>query len=289
MRSDPTIQKAVRRIAVEVIDAAIDAARARKDGMESVHVVRVSCKKIRGLLRLVDTSFDNHAIENAAFRDIAAALATFREADTHAIMLKKMAGKAKSAEAQGRIAALRQAIAVPDADIRRAALQGVIARLEAARIRAGKWALDRDGFAAVEHGLRRTAARCAARLRRVRSAGTVPDFHVWRKHVKYHGYHVRLLVNSAPGWMEPRASALERLGELLGEVHDLSLFGDAFDLPGESASSGFRTRIEKRQRAIACKALDLGSILFEEPAKPRVRRWGGWWSAWHRSGNGDDG
>lgn len=278
-QSDLTVQAGVRRIAAELIDSAIEAASQRKDGVASVHAIRVSCKKTRGLLRLIRPSFCGYTDENTEFRDVAAMLEDLREADMRGPTLRKIAIAAKSAD-KDFIAVLRKTVVVPDADERRAALRSVIAPLEAARTRAREWTLDRDGFAAIKDGLCKNTRRCSAALRIARETRSGPDLHEWRKYVKYHGYHVRLLGNIDPACMMPRAESLESLGDLLGDAHDLADFADAVRRLTGSGSERLRVRMEKRRLALADRALDLGSILFEEPAKQRVKRWGAWWSHW---------
>jgi CHAD domain-containing protein len=49
-----------------------------------------------------------------------------------------------------------------------------------------------------------------------------PDFHAWRKRVKRHLYHVRLFEGLEAGARRRRAT-LERLGDLLGEEHDVAV------------------------------------------------------------------
>jgi len=78
---DATVQKDLRRIAIAQIDGAV--ASIDDHGLASgvvVHEVRKSCKKLRGLLRIVRPGFDGYARENGAFRDMAAALSPLRDA-----------------------------------------------------------------------------------------------------------------------------------------------------------------------------------------------------------------
>ena len=79
-RDFATIQDGVRQIAVELIDDAIDCAGGKgKDVDATVHALRKSCKKLRGLIRLVRPAFDDYQAENAAFRDAARNLSSLRD------------------------------------------------------------------------------------------------------------------------------------------------------------------------------------------------------------------
>ena len=80
-REFATIQDGVRQLAVELIDEAIDCAGGKgKDVHETVHSLRKSCKKLRGLIRLVRPVFDDYRAENAAFRDAGRELSFLRDA-----------------------------------------------------------------------------------------------------------------------------------------------------------------------------------------------------------------
>ena len=69
-RDFATVQDGVRKIAIELMDDAIENANRRgRDFHETVHSLRKACKKLRGLVRLVRPVFDDYRTENATFRD----------------------------------------------------------------------------------------------------------------------------------------------------------------------------------------------------------------------------
>ncbi len=81
IRSQETVQKAVRRIAVAELRASINDVRLRQpDSHEAVHDFRKRCKKMRGLLRLVRPHLgDQFRSENAFFRDLSRELSFVRD------------------------------------------------------------------------------------------------------------------------------------------------------------------------------------------------------------------
>src|SRR5262245_10879006 len=79
-RDIASVQDGVREIAGELIVEAIDCASAkRKNVDEVIHSARKSCKKLRGLIRLVRPVFGGYEAENAAFRDAGRGLSALRD------------------------------------------------------------------------------------------------------------------------------------------------------------------------------------------------------------------
>ncbi len=78
---DPSLQQALRRIADEELRAALRVLDNTGLPPQAVHDVRKRAKKLRGLLRLLQGSFPDHARENAALRDAGRLLALRRDAE----------------------------------------------------------------------------------------------------------------------------------------------------------------------------------------------------------------
>src|SRR5215813_5968501 len=76
-----TLAEAVKRIAAEQLDEALERARAKTSFDEAVHDVRVCFKKLRGLIRLIRGELGDHTYkhENRFYRDINRALAKVRD------------------------------------------------------------------------------------------------------------------------------------------------------------------------------------------------------------------
>lgn len=281
----------MRRIAVEQIDAAMAEIDDKAlDEAETVHQVRKRCKKLRGLVRLVRPAFAAYSRENAAFRDAAAGLSFVRDAE---VLLETFDGliaafrdgieAAAFATIRGALAARRDAVA------HRRDLQDLLAafrvEMEAARERAADWALEADEFDALAGGLRRTYGRAVDAMAAARAERTAEAFHEWRKGVKYHFYHTRLLAPVWPGPMQARRDAADRLGEVLGRHHDLAVFQrfvtEDPDLCREAAEREVLLGLAARRQAdLELEPFGLGRRLFAEPAKPLSRRWAAWWAVW---------
>lgn len=290
---DRSVGDGVRRIAAEQIDDAIvEIDDADLDVHATVHQVRKRCKKLRGVARLVRPSFPAYAAENAAFRDAARALSFLRDTEalieTYDKLVEAYAGRIDRA-ALGSVRhrlTLRKKAAARREDIgdRLAAFRDEMA---AARGRVDGWRLEADGFDAVAGGLGRTYKRGRKAMAAARKRPTPEALHEWRKRVKYHWYHARIMRPIWPGPMRAHRDAADALGDLLGDHHDLAVFRgtvaadpDAFGGPADiELLFGL---IEHRQAALEAEAARLGPRLLAEPRKALTRRWGAYWQAWRR-------
>jgi len=155
----------------------------------------------------------------------------------------------------------------------------------AARKRAAGWRVERDGFAAIAPGLEKTYARARRAMTDAQRAGTPRQFHEWRKRVKYHWYHMRLLQEIWPAEMAARESEADRLGELLGDDHDLAVFRqrllDAPQAFGDlRAVQAFVELLDQRRSALQAEAHTLGRLLLAEKPGQLVRRLERYWQVW---------
>jgi CHAD domain-containing protein len=266
----------VPRIVCEQMDRAVAELTAPDpDVTEVVHRARKRCKKIRGLLRLVRGSFSaSYPQENAWFRDLARSLSGVRDADVMLKCVEKLPasfGRELEPDAflsvrqafEQRREALRNDASLPER------LAGVARRLQGARLRVLGWRLDDAGISAIEPGLVRTYRRARKALRAGYEEPTPERFHEWRKRVKYHWYHLRLLREIWPVQMKGLAAEASRLADLLGDDHDLAVLrmalahdGDTLGEPEQIAAlSGLAQRRQDRLRA---EARTLGLRLFAE-------------------------
>lgn len=263
-----SLRVAVGDAARAQLDAALNRAR-RGDGAAAVHALRTHCKKLRALLRLVrDGMPDCFREENAAFRDAARLLAPLRDESvvlrTHDALLSSFGGAIAVPAARDVRERLELRLAGADAPALaeqiEALLAEVAARLEAARDRIARWHLHGSDARIIYCGMKRTYRR--ARRTRAAALGSADSarFHEWRKRVKYHWYHLRLVSALCAGRLDERERQMDRLGKLLGEAHDLAVYehylhevggpsSPAADCAVLSALSAYR-RAELQQRAI---------------------------------------
>lgn len=277
-RSDRGAAQGVRRIAAERLDEslAILAAAAPPDAA-ALHTLRKNVKKLRGLLRLVQPVFDGFKREDAALRDAGRAISALRDRAVMLALLEALATREELAAAPAR--ALRDA---PGPDTPRtdpdAALAAHRAALQAVRARVDDWRFGGRGFDRLAPGLVRSVEQARRALKRWRRARDDVALHQLRKCIKAHGYHTLLLEAVWPEMMRPRARALDRLGEILGDARDRRLLAARLDTVDGGATLAARARAEAA--VLERKGELLARRLLAEKGKALARRWATWWRLW---------
>lgn len=275
----------VRSIAAEQIKKALKTAEARGDFDETVHSLRRRCKKIRGVLRLVQPNFGDYKSENSAVRDAADLLGGARDARVMVDTLDTLIG-GRPEQVSSTDAGRARAYLVDRADRIAAEADGaspierfmkIFADLQQ---RIGDWSFDANGFDLVGDGLELTYRQFQRDLETAEDKGTAEALHEWRKHSKYHWFHVTLLENSAADLLAARAKSLDTLGDHLGDHHNLAVLEEtllkAKDDVGDA--SAILTAIEKRQGELAGSAFALGHQLGAEKPGALRKRFEAYWA-----------
>lgn len=286
--SQDTVQDGVRDIAVELIDKAIAASKRRHDVERTVHNLRKTCKKLRGLIRLVRPVFADYHTENAAFRAAGRGLAHLRDT---AVLIQTYDSLLEAYDDQVdrvQFAPVRRHLTVQHrrasrhADMARR-LEEFRERMSAARDRAGRWRLSEDGFDAIEPGLARSYKAARRAMTAASKDTTAEAVHDWRKRVKDHWYHAHLLTPLWPKQMRTSRIVARDLSELLGEHHDLEVFAHhlAEHELAETADREVLTGLaHRRQQALADEAFLMGARLLAEPTSHMAGRWRSYWHTW---------
>lgn len=283
------IAEEVRRIADEQIARALESlGQASSDVEEAVHDARKRCKKLRALLRLVRPGLaKTYADENRFFRDLARGLSDVRDAQVlNQTITGLVSGDEKRAarELLEPVAAWsrhRRARALESRDLS-SQIERTSEALQAARRRLAEWKLSEPAVAHVSGGLAKTYKRARNRHRDALAKPEPERLHEWRKRVKYHWYHCRLLKEAWPEGLKPRTDALDRLADLLGDDHDLAVLaaelGDAEEEFPEASLRFARELIMRRSRNLRDKAFSDAPKLFVETPDALARRFEGYWT-----------
>jgi CHAD domain-containing protein len=279
------VETGVRRIAREQIDEALAAIQSPDLALERVvHEVRRRCKALRALVRLVRPVFPGFDRENAAFRDIARALAGLRDGKVLIDTLDDLTDDESDEAAQRLIARLRKRFAKPTAKALavRKALEACAEQLRAARGRVAHWSLDAQGWDALSEGFAKTVKSARHAMTSLARADDAERSHEWRKHVKHHWHHMRLLRPAGPEAAGERIRLSARLGDLLGERHDLDLFVATLAAQPRRGADAARldllaAKARKRAAKLEHKAGQLGERLFDEKPRRLAAKWGERW------------
>ncbi len=283
-RSDTAGQ--VRRIALEQADKALRDAEEMAEGFDAtVHRIRRRCKRLRGLLRLIRPAFDGYSRENTTIRDAAAELSGSRDAkvvlDTFDALF---ADGALSLSVESR-ESVRALLRPPEGSVSeqhaRAVLEDFTARMRPLRDRIADWDLDGNGFGLIEDGLEATYRTLREDFATAARSGDAEDLHECRKAVKYHWHHVTLLERAAPHVLSAQRAALDKLGEHLGDHHNLAVLADRLGTGDgaldRSVIKGVHAAVTKRQHDLAEVALELGAQLTAERAGAVRDRFAAYW------------
>jgi CHAD domain-containing protein len=298
IRPDEKLPRAIRRMArAELAEARLAVASEQQPLGGRVHEARTALKKVRALTRLVQPAAGRQARRaDRSLRKIARRLSGVRDAevllhtfdgllaaapggDPAATTATASATAARSPSleaARRRLAQRLERKARPFAG-RRGEVRRLDGRLARERRRVGRWLPPVDRFRSVGTGFVDGYRRARHAMEDAYSADTGDAFHRWRRRVKAHRHHVAVLAPLALEEMEPRLEALDRLGQLLGDEHDLTLLEatirterSCFADPRDAAQ--VLVMIEERRRTLRARARILGRRLFaERPSELRRR------------------
>jgi len=259
----------------------------QKHGLENevVHEVRKCFKRVRAALRLVREELGDELYheENWRFRDAARPLTEVRDAH----ILVETAEKLKKQHPE----AIEP---VAFAKIHKALLEnqhGVIHRvLEQDKAfdavkefsvralgRLPEWRLQRDGWTAVETGLRhvyRTGRRAFALAS---EDASVENLHELRKQAKYLWHQLQLLEAVLPDKEKPLIDQTHTLSTLLGEDHDLAVFretlaADPLSYGGHRVLKGVFDAVDRRRHELEREAFALAGDVYKDAPKSFIAR-----------------
>src|SRR5262245_33626406 len=288
-RDFETVQEGIRQIAAELLDDAISSA-GRKGVLvhEKVHSARKACKKLRGLIRLVRPVFGDYRQENAAFRDTGRKLSVLRDCgvliETYDALLQEyedQVDRAKFASIRRRLT-LWQQERIEKGDIPEL-FEDYCAALAKARKRAAHWQISAEGFDALEGGIKKAYKGARRAMSEVAKDSTAEGIHEWRKRVKDHWYHTRLLCPMWPKLLKAHSDVADQLGDMLGKHHDLEMFRQQLEKGnlGKAADTEVLVGLlQRRQKSLEQEALSVGVRLLAEAPANLVNRWRLYWNAW---------
>ncbi len=291
LRAKERIDAGLRRVVREQIQGAVaDLTGDPKDRHEGVHEARKRFKMIRAVLRLSRFSLGESlfVVENTWYRDTGRRLSSVRDAvamiecfdGLRRRFEKEIGEEAAEAVRKGFVARL-QSIAEGQEGLEGRASE-VAAGLRDALIRVRAWPIHDQGFETIGPGLERVY-----RQGRLAMVQAVPDptnenLHEWRKRVKDHWYHVRLLRNVWPKVMDAYKKEMKSLSDALGNDHDLAVMapilrGDPAAFGGEEVVARLLELTVKRRAELQTQCRTFGRRIYAEKPRTLVARFEARW------------
>ena len=281
----------LKRKTLKQIDLAIALLEGRGDvpAERTIHETRKALKRARALVRLQRSALGPKRFKrnNATLRQAGRRLATARDAEVlvdafEALVArhpKRLAPSAGVARLRTRLQAERERA---QAETRQGArMHGVVLEeLRAARLDLERWQPAGSDRKTARVGLHVIYRQGRKRMLRARMAGKTSKasaksstaLHDWRKRAKDLRYCAEAL------GLRKLAKRADRLGEMIGEEHDLWLLEQCVQrqrkcFKGDKAArKELQQQIARRRRRLRKRAFELGEELYREPPKRFVRR-----------------
>jgi CHAD domain-containing protein len=275
-----------------VVDQEFERALSEMDGnaeaneAEVVHEARKHIKKIRAVLRMFQKDLGkDYGRQNGRLRTVAHQLSSLRDADATVETMSSIRDRYPRLVSTSTFAGVQRGLrSRKRATAARLDPKRLLPRVERTLKQSAKETPGRiqqvGGRAAMGAGIVRGYRRARKALARVH---TTPDdrlFHEWRRRLKDHWYHVRLL-EGLNGRAAIRVRNLKRLETWLGDDHNLvllrrTILKDPARFGDERATALVLGCVAKYQASLRRRALRLGDRVFAE--KPRlfrksVKRW----------------
>ncbi len=265
----------VRRVIVDELDYAAKQLRPRTARQpEAIHEARKSIKKARAAIRLIEAPLGPVASrERRRLGGLGRRLSPIRDADVLVETLeglrKDHGGESLSAAFAGAREILETKRRALDGSPAAAPHSGTRRLLLAAAARIRQWNLSSDAFTLIATGLKQTFRRGREAMDNAVASPTDENYHEWRKRLKEHWYHVRLLEDLWPEVMGAYARGLKSLETSLGDDHNLVLLRTAIEEPARprhsaSGQQALLKLIAKQQEELRGRALAEGLRVYAQ-------------------------
>ena len=292
LQPDELVSDGIKRIVDGKIERAIGHIESDSDRHETIHEVRKRCKEIRAAVRLVRPVLPTYKRENVHYRDAARRLSAIRDAhaaietfDDHlepAVKARGVLDDATLSDVRATLLGRRDTLAAEQDLDRR--LSEVHADLIEGRQRVSDLPIATEGYDAVAGGLRKSYKRARNRMQEAYEEPEFERFHEWRKRIKYHRYHSRLLRRVWVGPMKRRRAELKELSDIIGHENDLAEFDMVMnneELFAPETRGTLDEVITAKRSKFHRQGRPLGERLFAEPPDQLVARIGTYWEATH--------
>jgi CHAD domain-containing protein len=282
-----SVTRAARRLCCEGLDDALDLLKETGRDDEAVHDVRREIKKLRAILRLVcpgigETAYDK---ATATLREAAGRLETVRDAQVRLAALEDLARRSNGQIPRHSLPkiqnALRQNCRTEEQKL--GATLGPVKDilLEARRQLAGL-KVTPNSWKAVGPGLKKIYRRGRKALELAEREPSPEHFHEWRKRVKDLANQLRLVCPARPDKLKARTEKLDRLGNILGDDHDLFMLGQYMSkiMKQSTGQRPLEKVIAERQMELRSEALKLGASFYTKKPNRFCRQVGNGWKRW---------
>jgi CHAD domain-containing protein len=290
LKRDASIANEVRRVVLRQLEVAISELRTVGDpeSDEAIHDARRRVKKIRAVMRLVQPVLNKaYRAVDRDLKNVSRMLAPVADGQGIIVTLDAIAQRYRKVLPPGTVASiragLRQRGACTDHE---AEARGVIARaastLRSERRRLRQWTIRGDGFDAIAPGLEESYRRARQAMILAWSKPKPAHYHSWRRFVKDHWFHVRLVEGRCGNHLLAYQRRLEALDGVLGEYHNVVLLREVLVTDGylgRGETARCLRVVSRYQRLLRRHAEVIGVRIYSDKPRRYVRHVGRLWQA----------
>jgi CHAD domain-containing protein len=275
------VANSVRRIVGEEIAAAEQRLGSPEDRDETIHEVRKSVKKVRGVLRLMQPVLNGtYQREVDAWREIAHRLAGLRDAGAVIGAFDEICEtcpqKVGPAIRQQLLAKKRELEKKEDVS-RVFSLVGTDLKRAERRVR--RWNPAGEGFSAIAPGLRKTFKKGNEALRTASAEPSPENLHDLRKRVKEQLYQLRLLEALWDTRLRRQEKRLGKLEDTLGRHHNVVVLRSKIAPQPTPEVAAFLKYAGEFEADLAKRALKMAKRVYRDSAGKFTRRVERLWNA----------
>jgi CHAD domain-containing protein len=296
LRPGSSLRKNLRRVVRKQVEVALEGLTlpvdtSREDG---VHDARKAFKKVRAILRLVRPAIGDRTYQeaNQALRDASRPLSAVRDAKVLIELTEKLAAKFKKRISGPTLGKMRRALEENALAVRQRVTESedsvadVVQRIRRWQAEIKHWTDVPDKWSSLGKGLMQTYRRASRDLAQASAEPTSENLHQWRKQMKYLRYQLELLRPLWPERLKELAGDARRLGELLGDDHDLVVLEEVLARQPEKYGPDLKAIVAvivDRQAELRKKAFALGGRFFARDAKEFARPLKVHWKTWGKT------
>ena len=280
-----SVTRAARRVCCRGLDDALHLLE-KSDCDEVVHDVRRKIKRLRAVLRLVRPGIGETAYKKAAdtLREAAGRLDAMRDAQVRLTALEELAKRSNGQLPRHSLPKIQNALRqnCRKEEQKLAATIGPVKDiLLEARQQLAVLKVKPNSWKAVGPGLKKIYRRGRKALELAEREPSPEHFHQWRKRVKDLANQLRLVCPARLDKLKARTEKLDRLGDILGNDHDLFMLRE---FVGEKLNKWEKGPLEMviagRQKELQSEALKLGASFYTKKPNRFCRQVGNGWKNW---------
>lgn len=261
------VEKESQKTAFSQLKKSIEEIRDNSLSMhKKIHQLRKRCKKMRGLLRIIRPQLKKSGVydaQNQYFKETAKQFSAIRNKKMLEETFKKIVLKYGLDEIRYmQILKSIESIKVQSEISVQNHFASYRAEYERNKKNIKQYRLKKKNSKALDNGIKKGYKKAYKLKKKAYKTQSDKDFHLWRKWVKYHWYHMRLIKKNEKCVLCPRVKLSGMLADILGDEHDLSVLKSFVqDVKCENRVE-FMGYLKQEQDVLRNRAEKMGDILF---------------------------